>query len=187
MDGRRLSQLLRTTALALALGALAFTTPSASAHAPRCGAAAHARAVPTAASAGAILCLVNRHRAYHRLAPLRLNAALSSSAQGHSAQMVADRYFSHTGAGNSTLASRIGATSYLRGARAWALGETLAWAGGAQATPVGLVSILIHSPPHRAILLDPTYLDIGVGIGAGAPVAGTPGATLTLDLGRATH
>jgi uncharacterized protein YkwD len=189
MDGRATFPTFVTVALA-ALAALVLAAPRASASVaplPGCGSGAHTRAAPVPISDAAILCLVNRHRAFHHVKPLRLNASLAASARRHSAQMVTDRYFSHGGPNNSSLIRRVGATRYLRHARAWALGETLAWASASQATPTGLVNLLMASPPHRAILLDPSYRDIGVGVGAGAPVAGDSGATLTLDLGSATR
>ncbi len=185
MEGRPIPTPLRT--VALTIFALAIATPAAQADAPTCGSAAQTRAAHTARSDLAVLCLVNRERTAHRLPPLRINLSLSNTARRHSAQMVAARYFSHNGPRNSTLMTRVRGTRYLRNARAFALGETLAFAGAQQATPAGLVALLMASPEHRAILLSRTYRDIGVGVSSGAPIAGTPGATLTLDLGRATH
>ena len=50
------------------------------------------------------------------------------------------------------------ATGYLRGARSWALGEALAWANPAQATPAGLVAMLMASPPSDIRFADsPEY------------------------------
>jgi uncharacterized protein YkwD len=185
MDGRPLPPTLRTVALALA--ALAIASTGAQAQVRGCGSAAQTRAAHTARSDLAILCLVNAERARHRLAPLRFNASLSNTARRHSAQMVAARYFSHDGPRNSTLVTRVRGTRYLRHARAYALAETLAFAGGGQASPAGLIALLMASPEHRAILMSSAYRDIGVGISSGAPIAGTSGATLTLDLGHATR
>jgi uncharacterized protein YkwD len=184
MDGNRSPHLLRI--LALALLALVMATPAAQAHLPGCGRFAQTRAAPVPRSDLAILCLVNRTRAMHRIAPLRINPALTSAARRYSATLVADRFFSHVGPGNATLFHRVTATGYLRGARSWALGETLAWANPPQASPTGLVALLMASPPHRVILLDPTYHDIGIGVFDGVPGAGG-GATLTLDLGATTR
>jgi uncharacterized protein YkwD len=185
MDGLNPRLALRTAALAFT--ALCVIAPASQARLPGCGSGAHTRAAPAPISDAAVLCLVNRHRAYHHVAPLRLNASLTASARRHSDQMVADRYFSHGGPNNSSLQTRVGRTRYLRHARSWALGEALAWAAAGRATPTGLVNLLMASPEHKAILLDPAYRDIGVGVQTGVPVGGTTGSTLTLDLGRATR
>ncbi len=185
MDGLRRHHL-RTAAIGIgALVVVIASAPGASAGLPGCGPAALVRAAPTPASDRAVLCLVNQQRAVHHLAPLALNARLTWGAKRHSRQMVSDRYFSHGGPGNSNVVTRVRHTGYLVGARGWAVGETLAFADGPGATPAGLVAMLLASPPHRAILLDRGYRDIGIGIGAGAPTpssATLPGATLTLDL-----
>ena len=75
-------------------------------------------------------------------------------------------------------------SGYTRNARAFALAETIATAGAAQTSPAALVAILMASPPHRALLLSPTYRDVGIGVVSGSPVGSGTGATLTLDLGR---
>jgi uncharacterized protein YkwD len=42
----------------------------------------------------------------------------------------------------------------------------------------------MHSPPHRANILDPSYRDVGVGVARGYPMgAGAGSATYTVDFG----
>ncbi len=188
MEGLRTPHPLRTAAIAVtALGLVAAAAPTAVAQLPGCGGAANARAVPTPASDLAILCLVNQQRAMHHIGPLRINPRLAGGARRYSRQMIARRYFSHIGPGNQSLQRRVLSTGYLRGARGYALGEALAWAGGPEATPAALVTMLMNDPPHRAILLAPSYRDVGVGVGTGVPAAGIAGATLTLDFGSVSH
>jgi len=182
MEGLRHHRL-RTAAIALAaLIVLIASAPRASAQAPACGAATQARATPSLNADRAVLCLVNQRRAALAIAPLRSNWRLTVGARRHSRQMVADRYFSHGGPGNSSVVTRVRHTGYLLGARAYMLGETIGFGEGASSTPAALVAMLFASPPHRAILLNPGYRDIGIGVWSGAPVAGPPGSTLTLDL-----
>src|SRR4051812_48221859 len=55
--------------------------------------------VPTHATGAevrsAVLCLLNRQRALHGLAPLRGNARLRRAGSGHARDMVAHHYFAH--------------------------------------------------------------------------------------------
>jgi uncharacterized protein YkwD len=182
MEGLRHHHL-RTAAVALAaLVVLLASAPGASAQPPGCGPAATTQATASPDSDRAVACLVNQRRAIHGLTALRLNIRLMVGARHYSRQMVKDRYFGHNGPGNSSVVTRVRHTGYLLGARAWQLGETLAFGGGASSTPAALVAMLFASPPHRAILLNPAYRDIGVGIWRGAPMAGATGSTMTLDL-----
>jgi uncharacterized protein YkwD len=101
--------------------------------------------------------------------------------------MVAVRRFGHHLAGHEpTLTGRAAAVGYLRHARRWWLGETLAYGSATLATPQALVAELMASPPHRATILDPGARDLGIGLARGGPLPG-PGATLTLDLGHAVR
>ena len=43
----------------------------------------------------------------------------------------------------------------------------------------------MHSPPHRANILNGTFSEIGIGIARGAPIGGVgDGATYVTDFGR---
>jgi len=146
---------------------------------------AGAKTVSTASRA--IRCLVNRQRAAHHLPALRPERRLRRAAEAHTASMLRTQRFSHYLVGQeSTLAGRAAAAGYLRDARRWWLGETLAFGTAQLGTPAALVRELMASPPHRATLLDPAARDLGVGLAHGAPGADS-GATLTLDLGSAVR
>jgi uncharacterized protein YkwD len=83
--------------------------------------------------------------------------------------------------------SRIKATSYLRNAQRWTVGENLAWGTGTLATPRATVEAWMRSADHRANLLDRGFDDVGIGIATGAPTTlddGETGGTYVTDFGR---
>jgi uncharacterized protein YkwD len=139
---------------------------------------------PTRASidraVGATMCLINAARAQHGLGSLHVAGSLERAAAGHSRDMVRRDFFSHESPGGSTPQQRVDRTGYFDGARSWALGETIAWGSGGYATPASIVRGWLHSRPHREILLDGRYRDLGIGIAMGSP-SGRGGATFTGD------
>ena len=131
----------------------------------------------------ATVCLINSVRQAHGRAPLRLNAELSSAARGHSRDMVRRRYFAHNTPEGLSPAHRVARTGYLSGGRRWRVGETLAWWRG-PATPAAIVRGWMHSPPHRHVLLEQSFRDVGIGMVLGVPEPpGRGGATYTADFG----
>jgi uncharacterized protein YkwD len=135
---------------------------------------------------GSVLCLVNRERALHGAAAVRTSGTLVSAALGHSGEMVANGYFSHTSMGGAGLRERATRSGYIRRSRYTLVGETIAWGMGTYATPSQLVESFLESAPHRRALLDRRFRDVGVGLVIGAPATDVAGAaaTLTLDFGR---
>ena len=151
------------------------------------GTCARATASPSrAGEAGAVhatLCLVNAVRRNHGLRVLRLDPRLSSAAREHSRDMVRRHYFAHYTPEGLSPAQRVRATGYLRPHRHWMVGEALAWWRG-RAAPSSIVSGWMHSPPHREVLLDPAFRDIGIGVVLGVPdPVRRDGATYTADFG----
>ena len=70
------------------------------------------------------------------------------------------------------------------GARDWSLGEDIGWGTGSESTAAAMVRAWMNSPPHRRIILDRGFRDIGVGVASGVPIAGEAGgATYVIDLG----
>lgn len=134
------------------------------------------------------LCLINRARAHYGLVPLQLNADLRDSATGHSDSMVVHRYFGHEGPGGS-VDSRISRTGYLdKGVRDFTIGENIAAGSGHDGSPWQIFEDWMHSPPHRANILDPSYRDAGVGVSRGFPFGGAgAAATYTVDFGARSH
>jgi uncharacterized protein YkwD len=134
----------------------------------------------------AVLCLHNAERARHGLSRLRENSRLRSAASRHSARMVGNHFFDHTTPAGLTMAARIRGTGYTSGARAWSIGENIAWASGRLATAAQIHRTWMHSPGHRANILQRSFREIGIGIETGVPVqlsAAQAGATYTADFG----
>ena len=133
-----------------------------------------------------VTCLVNAERSKRGLRPVTRDGDLNLAARKHARDMVRRGYFSHVSPGGSTLGDRLRAVDYGNGA-GWRAGEALGWGTGSLATPNSLVDEWLDSPPHRRILLDPGYRELGVGVAAGEPrerQSSLPGATYALDFGQ---
>jgi uncharacterized protein YkwD len=182
--------MLRSTVLACAVAALAVCglgTASASAKSsPSAGSCRGAYVIAVDAAtlrtaSNAVRCLVNKQRAARGVGAVRAAGPLASASTAHSADMVANRYFSHTGSNGDDVYARVSRAGYN-----WrAAGEAIIWGAGFDATPFKLVTSLLKSAEHRPIMLDRRYRELGVGLVLGGP---TPGAaasstTLTLDFG----
>jgi uncharacterized protein YkwD len=131
------------------------------------------------------LCLLNHARGRHGLKRLHLSHRLAYAARNHSADMARRGYFSHDSLSGASFLDRIRRAGYLRRARVWTVGENIAWGTGVLATPRSIVRAWMHSPGHRANILNPRFREIGLGITYNAPVrvAGRPAATYTTDFG----
>jgi uncharacterized protein YkwD len=130
------------------------------------------------------LCLINVQRHRHGLPAVRLNPRLSQAARAHSRDMVRRRYFSHTTPEGLSFADRIRGTGYLRASRQWFVGENLAWGWRGRDSARRIVRAWMHSPPHREVMLNPAFSEVGIGIAAGVPRPLPPGgATYTADFG----
>jgi uncharacterized protein YkwD len=181
------STVLRRAPLLAAALALAAMLAPAGAEASGC---ANANIKPNSANLevvrSAVLCLHNAERARHGLPMLRENWRLRSAASRHSARMVGSHFFDHTTPAGLTMSERIRGTGYTSGARAWSIGENIAWGSGRLATAAQIQSAWMHSPGHRANILQRSFREIGIGIQPGVPVhlsASQSGATYTTDFG----
>jgi len=134
----------------------------------------------------AVLCLVNRARRRHGIEPLRENSDLRLSASAHSNDMVAKDYFSHNGPNGSTPTRRLAKWGYLTRVDAYVIGENIGGGSGRRfGSPLGVFRAWMHSPPHRANILDREFRNFGVGVARGFPgLRSAEAATYTLDLGR---
>jgi len=160
--------------------------PGASARASGCpDASASATAIGAAAARGAVACEVNARRRAHGRRSLRWSGRLGLAAERYSREMVARRFFAHVSPGGATLDRRIRRTGYLRGSRNWILGEDIGWVEEPAATAGRIVREWMHSPPHRSVILDRRFREIGVGVAGGVPDPSIErGATFVLDVGR---
>lgn len=100
--------------------------------------------------------LVNQERVAIGLAPLMWNNALALAAERHAERMAANGSISHQYAGEPDLPERFGA----EGARFSAAAENVALNGSVN----GLHSAWMHSPGHRANILDANMTELGIGI-----------------------
>jgi uncharacterized protein YkwD len=174
-------------AIAVALLALlAATRPQPAAARAPC---AHAKASPASISARqaqhSVACLLDRRRNAHGLPRLRLNHDLDLAALRHSHYMEKSGCFDHDCPGEPSVLARLRTVDYILGSLLhWAYGENIAWGGGRLGSPSAMVEAWMHSPEHRANILDPTFRDLGVGVAWGTP--GKPqadGGIYTTDFG----
>jgi uncharacterized protein YkwD len=128
----------------------------------------------------ATLCLLNRQRRAHGLKKLRDNGRLDLASRRHANDMTRRNYFAH-----GDFVGRIRAAHYLSGAnRGYTVGENIAWGSWDYATPAAIVDGWMHSPGHRANILNGRFHEIGLGVARGAPVGGqSRGATYVTDFG----
>lgn len=115
---------------------------------------------PRAGVAHQVVALVNIERARAGCDPVSADAALQSAAQGHSDDMAARTYFSHTSPDGSTFADRIRGAGY----RGGSIAENIA---AGQRSAKAVMDAWMASPGHRANILNCTYRDIGVGYATG--------------------
>lgn len=152
-------------ALALLTFAVAIGDPALpAAHGSPRGATAAARGAGMSLTERAVVRIVNRIRARHGVSQARPSRGLTRAADYHSAQMIRHQYFAHA-SWNTRIHHFV---------RARDVGEVLAWLyprhPRARHTPRGayrealtIVTLWMHSPTHRAVLLDGSLRRIGVG------------------------
>ncbi len=103
-----------------------------------------------------VLQLTNAFRLQNGLSPLVMNSELAVTAQKHSRAMAEEDFFDHIGPNGSKPWDRAEAAGYT----ARAIGENIA---AGQPTPEQVVQSWINSPGHRENLLNPSYIELGVG------------------------
>ena len=104
-----------------------------------------------------VVTLTNQHRGRHGLTPLVLEQRLAAAAQAHTDHMVAGDFFAHESPDGRTVADRVTAAGY----RYSVVAENIA---AGQRTPDEVVEGWMHSPGHRANILNPAVRQIGVGL-----------------------
>ena len=127
------------------------------------------------------LCLLNEQRTRRGLTAVRRSALLSGVARRYATTMVFHKFLSHTSPSGTTFVNRIRASGYLS-RQPWAVGEVIAWSP--RATPASQVRALMASPPHRHVILTPTYRDAGVGVAVGSPRPGIDGRHAMVTVGN---
>jgi uncharacterized protein YkwD len=147
---------------------------------------------PASTSVHSLLRLLNEERSKRGLRPLRQNLRLDKAARGHARDMVARGYFAHQRVGGPDFVARIRRTGYLSGAKAWAVGENIAYGEGNRSGVQSVVRAWMASRGHRSNILSTTYKDVGIGVVVGSPHEGRASVavdapvalTITTDFGR---
>jgi len=103
---------------------------------------------------------INALRVQPGLAPLRLDSRLEQAGRAQSSAMMARRTLSH---GNPNGVARL--TRLCQEVHASTVGETIGWIRyrSPSRQAAGIVRWWMNSPPHRAVLMSPTFKSIGVG------------------------
>ena len=128
----------------------------------------------------ATLCLVNNERTDRGLRALQPQSQLTSAADKHSNEMGRLGYFTHASADGSPFTHPIVASGYLRHARAWLVGQNLAWGSGSLGTVRSVMKAWLHSPSHRENLLGAEYDEFGISLRVG-PLGGSSSAHLWVN------
>jgi uncharacterized protein YkwD len=170
-------------ALLAPAGALASSTKSKSRRS-----CAYANLRPTAADTAlvdrATLCLIDQLRTANRLPPLRSNRELQAVAGEQAKGMVRDDYFGDDSPTGKTPARLIEALPYGAHASSLATAQNLGWGTHSAATPAGIVTAWMRSPPHREVILTGAFRDVGVGVSPAVPAIvghGSRGATYAVE------
>jgi uncharacterized protein YkwD len=111
-----------------------------------------------------VLALVDKERASAGCGALRSNAILVSVARAHSQDMAVHGYFDHTSQDGRSPFDRMRAAGYKGGL----MGENIA---AGQPTPAAVMDAWMHSPGHRANILNCGYKAVGIGV---STVDGSP-------------
>lgn len=119
-----------------------------------------------------LLAAVNDVRADHGLRPLQVDSTLTRAARAHSTTLIRRGVLTH---------GALGARLARAGARGPVFGENLAWGTGSRATARGIVSGWLRSPGHRANLLRPGWVRIGIGAGTGTFMGQAGASVVTAD------
>jgi uncharacterized protein YkwD len=108
-----------------------------------------------------VVAQINVVRRSHGLPLVRLSRHLLRSAGGHSRAMATYGFFSHESRDGTAFWKRIERDYRQVGYRAWSVGETIAFSSGSL-DGAGTVRMWMNSPPHRKVLLNPLWRQVGV-------------------------
>jgi uncharacterized protein YkwD len=140
---------------------------------------AGSRSASSAKYSEAVRCLLNQQRAQARLAPLTPDRRLARAARRFSQTMVREHFFAHVSPAGSTMDQRVRAAGY----SGRTTGETIGWGSGSLAAPAAIVQGWMDSPPHRAIIMDGRFREVGLGVAAGSPAGTGDAVTVTANFG----
>jgi uncharacterized protein YkwD len=127
-------------------------------------------AAPATAGASTVTGLINRVRMHHGLRPLRPLSALRNSSHAWARRMMSYGFFAH--ASRPAVARRF-----------HIFGENIGITFG-RTSPVRIVRMWMHSPPHRTLILSGTWRYIGAGSVGGTWQGHRHARTWVLRFGR---
>ena len=108
-----------------------------------------------------VLAEVNGYRRSHGLVPLRLSSRLTAAAGAHSRAMATKGFFAHESADGTAFWKRVQRYYPSRRFRTWSVGETLLWSSPG-VDPGGALRMWVNSPPHRRVLLNGRWREVGL-------------------------
>jgi uncharacterized protein YkwD len=123
---------------------------------------ASTRQAYSASTESQVRVLLNGIRHEHGLSALTDSIALRNAARSHSSDMLKRGYFQHNSP-NEAFGTRI--RRYLESPL---VGENIAWGTGRYGTAKGIVTLWMHSAPHRHIILMANLHRVGLGIATGS-------------------
>ena len=137
-----------------------------------------------------ILREVNHVRVARGLHPLTSARGLQAAASFQSRALLVQGVFEHDSAAGGAFGLRLRRFYPAGAARSWSVGENLLWAA-AGLSPESAVQMWLDSPAHRRVLLDPAWLEFGVGAFGSAAASGVYASAgsvvvVTLDFGVRT-
>jgi uncharacterized protein YkwD len=110
-----------------------------------------------------IAAAVNALRRRHRLRPLLPSRSLARAADAHAAVLARTGTFTHDWPDGRPFARWIPSFYRQSGYRVWRAGENLLWSTG-ELTPDAALRLWLGSPPHRKVLLAPSWRELGLGV-----------------------
>lgn len=154
----------------VALAALAATVAALVAPGAASSSRARTHVVLSSLESG-VLQQLNAVRAEHGLAPVRINARLTSASAQHSREMAAKGYFEHNSVDGTAFWKRIQRYYAPAGHSYWSVGENLLWSAP-NVDPQRALELWMASPEHRKNILTPEWREIGI---SAVHVASAPG------------
>jgi uncharacterized protein YkwD len=171
--------------IAAALACLVALAALAAVAAPTAGSAPARHDVALVGLESGVLQKLNAIRARHGLVPLHPSTKLAAAAAQHSREMASDGYFRHDSADGTAFSTRIAQWYPARDFGYWSVGENLLWSSPTVDSRSAL-GLWMHSPEHRANILDARWREIGVGAvhtTAGGTYGDQPVTIITTDFG----
>jgi uncharacterized protein YkwD len=140
--------------------------------------------------AAAIVADLNRLRQAHNLQPLAENPGLAAAARLHAREIAISGEFEHDSPDGTPFSKRVAKFYGSTGFRNWRVGENLLWASSGLTADL-VVRSWLDSPPHRRIMLDPTFHDLGLAVvienDAPGDFGGKDASIVTADFGARSH